>query len=702
MKLAEIMTPDPIMLSPCMTAREAARVFSEHRIDSAPVVDQNQRLVGLLTKSHLLRVLGQGLSPEILVEQIMTRDVQTCSPEDELDSIIYPDRGRYPVVDGDKVVGMVTRTNLLRVFFDSYHKLSTEFETILNSTHNLIISIDEYERIEVFNRAAEEVLGVKAGEVRGKKITDVIPSSGLGEVVKSGRPETLQKVELNGRTLVSNRTPIIKDGKIIGAVAVLQDMSEIEEISKELKYVKELNEELNAVFESSFDGLYIADGNGITLRLNKAFERITGINGREFLNRNVEDIVEEGIVSESVTAQVLKQRQPVTIIQLYAKTGKTTLATGTPVFDKKGNIFRVVCNVRDVTELNMLKQRLEQVEGLSEHYEKQLRTLRLQYAGSGKMVVRSPRMRDLMETIIRVAQVDSTVLITGESGTGKELLAETIHANSARKDGPFIKVNCGAIPESLLESELFGYDAGAFTGARKEGKAGYFELANGGTLFLDEIGDLPLNLQVKLLRVIQSREIVRVGGIKPLKVDIRIVAATNRNLVDMIRRKEFREDLYYRLNVVPVNVPPLRQRKEEIPSLVVHFLQVFNRKYKQVKRISPEVIDLFMEYDWPGNVRELENLMERLVVITPSDTITVQDLPSHFGNLAKDWSNKVHVLDIVPLREAVESVEKQILEKAYVQFRTTRQMARALKVDASTVVRKAAKYGIGGKQAVWL
>ena len=307
-----------------------------------------------------------------------------------------------------------------------------------------------------------------------------------------------------------------------------------------------------------------------------------------------------------------------------------------------------------------------------------------------------------METIIRVAQVDSTVLITGESGTGKELLAETIHANSARKEGPFIKVNCGAIPESLLESELFGYDAGAFTGARKEGKAGYFELANSGTLFLDEIGDLPLNLQVKLLRVIQSREIVRVGGIKPLKVDIRIVAATNRNLVDMVRRKEFREDLYYRLNVVPINVPPLRQRKEEIPSLVVHFLQVFNRKYKQVKRISPEVIDLFMEYDWPGNVRELENLMERLVVITPSDTITVQDLPSHFGNLAKDWSNKVHVLDIVPLREAVESVEKQILEKAYVQFRTTRQMARALKVDASTVVRKAAKYGIGGKQAVWL
>lgn len=295
--------------------------------------------------------------------------------------------------------------------------------------------------------------------------------------------------------------------------------------------------------------------------------------------------------------------------------------------------------------------------------------------------------------VIRLARVDSTVLITGESGTGKELVAETIHNYSDRKQEPFIKVNCGAIPENLLESELFGYEPGAFTGARQGGKPGYFELAQGGTLFLDEIGDLPFNLQVKLLRVLQAREIIRVGGTKPLKIDVRIVAGTHRNLREMVKRREFREDLYYRLNVVPVNVPPLRERKEEITSLVMHFMRLFNRKYRLTKKISPEVIDIFMQYDWPGNVRELENLVERLVVITPEDVITREDLPAQLMGQRRNLS-EVSVSGIIPLREAVESVEKQILEQAYTEYRTTRQMARALQVDASTVVRKAAKYGI--------
>lgn len=700
MKLGDIMTSDLITLSPEQTAREVAGIFVENRIDSAPVVDKDCRLLGLVTKTHLLRVFSQGMDGNTPIGEVMTREVRTCHPEDELGELLYPEVGRFPIIKDDKVVGMVTRTNLLKVFFDSYHKISTELDAIINSTHNLIISVDEQGRIEVFNKAAEGLLGKKAEEVRGRDMTELFPSTGLVEVVKTGKPQTLQRVKMNGRCLISNRTPIIKDGKITGAVAVLQDISEVEEISRELRYVKELNEELDAVFESSFDGLYIADANGITLRLNKAFERITGINGREFLNRNVDDIVKEGIVSQSVTALVLKSREPVTIIQ-QTKTGKTTLATGNPVFDKHGNIFRVVCNVRDITELNMLKQKLEQAKGLSEHYENQLRSLRLQYTGWGKMVVKSLKMRKLMDTITRVARVDSTVLITGDSGTGKELVAEIIHNHSPRKNGRFIKVNCGAIPESLLESELFGYEPGAFTGAKKEGKAGHFELANGGTLFLDEIGDLPLNLQVKLLRALQSREIMRLGGSKPLKIDVRIVAATNRDLVEMVRRKEFREDLYYRLNVVPINIPPLRERKEELPALVVHFLQLFNRKYNQVKRISPEVVDVFMDYSWPGNVRELENLIERLVVVTPGDVISKKDLPPYLGSLTRNSSSKVYVSDIIPLREAVECVEKQILEKAYVKYRTTRQMAKELKVDASTIVRKAAKYGIERGQLNW-
>jgi TyrR family helix-turn-helix protein len=310
------------------------------------------------------------------------------------------------------------------------------------------------------------------------------------------------------------------------------------------------------------------------------------------------------------------------------------------------------------------------------------------------MVVNSPGMRKLMEMVIRLAKVDSTVLIAGESGTGKELIAETLHRNSPRRKGPFIKVNCGAIPENLLESELFGYEAGAFTGAKKEGKPGYFELASGGILLLDEIGELPLSLQVKLLRALQSMEITRVGGTYPLKIDVRIMAATNRDLLKMVQRKQFREDLYYRLNVVPIYVPPVRDRKEDITQFVVHFMQVFNKKYQLTKRISPEVIDIFMKYDWPGNVRELENLIERLIVITPKDIITREDLPSNLSNVGSGNVPQVLVSGIVPLKEAVESVEKQILEKAYVEYNSTRQMAGELKVAASTIVRKAAKYGI--------
>jgi TyrR family helix-turn-helix protein len=302
-------------------------------------------------------------------------------------------------------------------------------------------------------------------------------------------------------------------------------------------------------------------------------------------------------------------------------------------------------------------------------------------------------MKTLLSTVVRLAQFDSTILVTGESGTGKELIAETLHKNSTRKNGPFIKVNCGAIPENLLESELFGYDYGAFTGAKKEGKAGYFQLATGGTLFLDEIGDLPFNLQVKLLRVLQNKEIVRVGGSKSIPVDVRIVTGTNHNLLEQVEKKMFREDLYYRLNVVPIHVPPLRDRKEDIPALVTHFMQLYNRKHKLNKKIAPELVDIFMGYSWPGNVRELENLIERLLVVTTKDLITREDLPS-FLTEALPSSSEILVTGILPLQDAVETVEKQILTKAYEKYRTTRQMAKELKVDASTVVRKAAKYGI--------
>lgn len=695
MKLKEIMTRNPILLRPEQTIKEAAAIFMRNQIDGAPVIDENNKLIGIFTKTHIYRAITREMDMMSSIEKLMTREVLTGHPDDKFENIVTPEVPRLPVTDENgAVVGILTRGDIARVFFDSYKSISSKLDAIINSTAcNIIISIDEQGIIKVFNRTAEKLLDMRAEEVIGKSIRDVLPESGLMDVVRTGSQQPLRKIRIKNRCFLSNRSPIIQDGKIMGAVAVLQDISEIDKISKELKYVKELNRELDAIIESSYDGLCITDGEGIILRVNKAFEMITGINAHELLGKDVKFVEKEGLMSQSVLSLVLEKRESVTVMQ-EMRAGKTSLVTANPVFDRQGSVIRVVVNVRDITELNMLKQKLEQVQGLSQHYANQLRNLHFRYKGANNLVVNSSKMRNLLETVIRLAEVNSTILITGESGTGKELIAETIHNNSARKNGPFVKVNCGAIPESLLESELFGYESGAFTGARKEGKLGYCELASGGTIFLDEISELPLSLQAKLLRFLQNKEIIRIGGRNPFKVDVRIIAATNRNLLEMVRKREFREDVYYRLNVVPINIPPLRERKEDIPNLVVHFMQLFNNKYRLAKRIDPGVIDILMRHDWPGNIRELENLIERLVVTTANNIITADDLPSYLSNMVSDNSSEVLVSSIIPMRKAVESVEKQLLKMAYAQYTTTRQMARELEVAASTIVRKAAKYGI--------
>lgn len=688
------MSCDPLTLRPDQTVGEVVTIFMENKIDGAPVLNDDAKLIGLFTKSHIYRAINRKMSLNIKVEDLMTREILTGHPDDEFGEVVNPTVPRMPVVDENgTVVGIITSGDIAKAFFNSYRTISHEYDTIINSTHNMIISVDENGMIKVCNLSMARFLGVNGMDMIGKNILEVLPNSDLVNVVKTGQEEPLKQIELNGHFLISNRSPIVKDGKIIGAVAVLQDISDLDKMSQELNYVKELNKELDAIVESSYDGLFITDGNGITLRYNKAFEQLTLIDTNEYRGKSVAEIKRDGIISDPVTLHVLEQKKSITVMQ-ESQSGKLTLTTGNPVFDANDKIIRVVCNVRDITELNLLKQELEKEQGLSQHYETQLKALKLKYTGSEKMVVTSTRMRNLIDMVIRLATVGSTVLITGESGTGKELIAETIHSNSARKDKPLIKVNCGAIPENLLESELFGYEGGAFTGAKKEGKPGVIELAAGGTLFLDEIGEIPFNLQVKLLRFLQSKEFTRVGGESSITVDVRIVTATNRHLLEMVQQKQFREDLYYRLNVVPVQVPSLRERKEDIPALVAHFLQVFNRKYNMNKKISPGVVDSLMRYDWPGNVRELENLIERLVVITIKDIITTEDLPSHLCDSTDLNSPYVMVSGIVPLREAVESVEKQLLEKAYAKYRTTRQMAQELKVDASTVVRKAAKYKI--------
>ena len=487
-----------------------------------------------------------------------------------------------------------------------------------------------------------------------------------------------------------NYSPITRDGKSAGAVAVFQDSSDLEAVSQELGLTSELNQELDAILNFSYDELFLCDGSGKILRVSVACERLYGLNASEISGMSAAELEAEGFFYPSVVRLVLEEKRPVTVIQ-KTKTGRQVIATANPMFDSKGRIVRIIGNSRDITELISLREKLEQAEGLVSKFQSELMELRQERLRIDGIVTESPQIKKVVQVASKVARVDTTVMLLGESGVGKNIIAKLIHQLSERSQGPFIEINCGAIPENLLESELFGYEAGAFTGARREGKVGLIELANRGTLFLNEVGDLPLALQVKLLQVLQERYLSRVGSTKQIPLDVRYIVATNRNLEEMVAQGRFREDLFYRLNVVPIVIPPLRERKEDIVPLAQRFLEKLGERYGFKRRLSPPVVDAFLSYSWPGNIRELENILERLVVTSDQEVITPAHLPLGMQKLEASRSIRGQK-GIRPLRKAVEEVEQEIITEAARLYPNTRLMAAALGVNQSTVVRKMKRY----------
>lgn len=448
---------------------------------------------------------------------------------------------------------------------------------------------------------------------------------------------------------------------------------------------------LEGIIETSYDGIYITDGDANTILINNSYERITGLKKEQVIGFNMADLVKRGVISQSVTLKVLNYKRSVTLHQEF-NTGKSALVTGTPFFDNNEKIQMVVTNVRDITELKVLNEKVIQSNQENLKYKSLIEELSKQIASNEYIVADDEEMFNLLLLAKRVAHVDTTVIIYGETGSGKEVIAKYIYNNSLRKEKPFIKVNCGAIPESLIESEFFGYTEGAFTGASKGGKLGLFEAANNGTLLLDEIGELPLSMQVRLLRVLQDGEIEKIGSSKSIKVDVRIIASTNKNLQEMVEKKLFREDLFYRLNVVPLKLPPLRKRRSSIVPIVDYYLDIFNKKYGLNKSISKEALKYLFEYNWPGNVRELRNLIERMTVTTVGDTVNKEDLPSHVVECSN--INKIQWDNFTTLSEAVNKVEKELIFKAYERCGNVRDAAKELGIDASTFVRKRKKYTI--------
>ena len=448
-----------------------------------------------------------------------------------------------------------------------------------------------------------------------------------------------------------------------------------------------IEEQFEALFNVSYDGFWICDGDGYILRCNPAAEQINGVDGRNLVGLHISVLTERGVNDMSVTMEAIRLRRPVTIMQRAYITGKKLLVTASPIFDRRGDLVMVVVNDRDITELDNLRHAL--LENLASPDQCSTDQADADWERlSGKRVIgRSPAMARVMSSALHVAQFKTTVLITGQSGTGKGLLAQAIHKASEREDGPLIRVDCGAIPPSLFESEIFGYDPGAFTGARKTGKQGLFESANHGTLFLDEIGLVPFGIQHKLLRFLEDGVLVRVGSTRPVEVDVRLIAATNVDLETEVAAGKFRRDLYYRLSVVPIHMPPLKERMDDIPLLINHFLDVFGRRYGTERKMSAPAVEALMGYEWPGNVRELENLIERLVVMSEARVIEKVDLPSRIITAQR----RLNLPEMVPgkdLKSLVRAFETAMVDRALQRHGTQREAARALGISQASVARK--------------
>lgn len=447
--------------------------------------------------------------------------------------------------------------------------------------------------------------------------------------------------------------------------------------------------QLIAILENSFDGLYVTDGNAVTLWMNQSYQVISGLKPEEVLGKSMFELVDEQTIDQSGTILALKQRSPITLDQTF-KTGMRAVITSTPIFDEKENIVLVNTNVRDVSELYNLRESLKKNKKLTKKYEQEISLIRKQLADEGSMIAEDQESLEVLRIASKVSKMDTVVLITGETGVGKERLASYIHFHSKRSKKAYIKVNCAAIVESLAESELFGYEKGAFTGAKSEGKPGYFEFADGGTVFLDEVGELSLSIQTKLLRVLQEKEIVRVGGNKEIKVDVRIICATNRDLKKEVEKGNFREDLFYRLSVFPIHLPPLRKRKNDITAIAKDTISRLNKKYASQKFLAPRALGLLTLYEWPGNVRELNNVLERAFVLSEGNEITPNVM--WFMNLREN--NVSTSVGRIDLKKKLEEIEKHYILEALYKTNGLRKAARFLSMDPATLLRRCKKYRI--------
>jgi PAS domain S-box-containing protein len=572
--------------------------------------------------------------------------------------------------------------------------LDRELEVILNSTHDAMIAVDRDGIITIFNKAAERLTGVEMGDALGKPVLEVIENSRLPYVLETGDAELNRKQPLGSTTIITNRMPVKDEqGNIIGAVAVFRDISEILQLAEQITNLREIQSMLEAIFNSTQDAISVVDQHGMGVMVNPAYTRLTGLSGKDVIGKPATVDIAEG---ESIHFKVLETRRPVRNARLKVGPSKKEVIVDAAPIVVDGELRGSVGVIHDISEIKKLTEELNQAKQI-------IRKLEAKYTFEDIVSV-NPIMQEVIDKAKKAALTPATVLLQGESGTGKELFAHAIHNASGRKFNQFVRVNCAALSESLLESELFGYEEGAFTGAKKGGKKGLFEVASGGTIFLDEIGEINSGIQAKLLRVIQEKEIIRVGGTNSIPVDVRVISATNIDLEEAMQQGRFREDLYYRLNVIPLKIPPLRERKEDIYHLSLHIVRKYNQDYgRSIQDISPKAQEKLLEYDWPGNIRELENFIGRAIInMKFNDTIILEEhLPQVSARKTDrtDSDGAMYAFQSIDtsalLNKMLEDTEREYIKKVLreVGFNKT-QAAKRLGISIRNLYYKISKYQI--------
>ena len=569
------------------------------------------------------------------------------------------------------------------------------FKQLFDATTCGVLATDARCRLVLMNPKARQILALNENPPLPCPLEELLPQTEkhVRQCIAAGQPQLNHHLRENQAEFIANITPIRRRDRLTGAMISLQNIDQLEIAARHLDSYHRLSRQLQSIIESSSDGIWVYDGKGDVMTINAAATQLHGIHEKDVIGKHYSTLLKEEIFDRSVMTDIMKTKRQVTIWTAPKRTGKKLLVTGTPVFNDQGEIIMVVINIRDISELNAIRNQLDQARLVTAKYQEELAELKTMEHSRQLIVAESDGMGQVQRMALKLAKMQaSNILILGESGTGKGLLVNFIHQNSRRAQKPLIQINCAALPENLLEAELFGYERGAFTGAREEGKAGLFELAHKGTLFLDEIGDMPQAIQAKLLKYLDDHTIMRLGGTQPKAIDCTVIAATNRNLNRLIQLKKFRQDLFYRLSAFTLQLPPLRERENDIFELVNNYLGKYNREYGLNRRIAPQAMSQLMAYDFPGNIRELKNIIKMAVVLNENDVLD-ESITSCL-NPGAECFLPTGTTRVNPrgLKEQVADFEKRIIGQAMETCTTTRELADRLQVSQPTIVRKLKRY----------